>query len=556
MSELKGGDISEYVIDVTEKITAENYNEIDGLVFSNLSYFPFEDSRITWTRDELENGISISGLAEKIIESNVETNHDKLAFIEAISKSERYSECIVTDLAACNGDTMWDAGRIGTMPDDAQWAAMTIRINDGTDTSVIAMRGTASELGWQEDLELGYETDGTTAQKLSRDYLSANDSDNIILTGHSKGGNDVSSAYMMSDKDVRDRVIRVDNYDGPGNNPELIDNYREGYDELSKKQKNYYPKDSVVGQLLEDAPGKNIYVDAEIKNHTEIPIIGEHDPYSWLIDPDRMNRLSHTEQSWESDAINRILDSSLADMTAGEKALVMQALISAGIPSILDKRAIDKETWDKFGTSLMNFPSSSLEEKWTALKLSRNLISEFRQYGLIRALDFKIPNAEEFMYQTKDCFDDFFRNFGNSAEDAWNAHWYGLLNWFGISDKEYKYIHDTDNTPVYDFGDRSQGEYADNVHTTNLFWVDTDSLTEGAGELRECSNSINACAGRLRESRNSISGIGRILAEIPLDILILRTKKRAYEAERMSEILNNCAQSYRDTENCILAKIS
>ena len=550
-----GGDIAEYVINASDKMTAGNYNEMDGLVFAQLSYTNFEDSKVSWTRQELEHGITVRDFAEKMLNSGVvDSNSNEYAFLDAISKSNRYADCTVNNLAACDGNTLWDAGRNSTLPDDAQWAAMTINMNDGTDAAIVSMRGTASEFGWQEDLEIGFEPDGTTAQKLSRDYLSSCRSNHIYETGHSKGGNDVMDAYMMSDKSVRDRVVQVNNYDGPGNNAEFNDNYRDGFNELAGKQKNYYPKDSTVGQLLEDAPGEHIYVDSNSKD-----FFGEHDAYSWEMDPNNINGLSHTEQSLTSDILNRVLDSSLSGMSAGEKAVVINALINAGFPTLIDSlvsgKELDGDMWNNIISNIIHHPFRSLEEMWATLNLLRNMLWELNQYKQIKCIDFFIPGAEDFIYWLKGLYADFFRNFKNEAEDSWNNFWNGVYNFFTGENNEYHGVHHTDNTPIYDFNDHTQGEYAENVHVTSRFSVDTDSLIARVGDLQSCSDSINSCAKRLNDFKNSLSGIGRILAELPMDVLILKTKKRANETAQLSEVLNNCAHKYINAENNIVNNI-
>ena len=68
MSSAKGGDLAQYVLNNEEPLTSDNYNEIDGLVFSQLSYSKFESPSITWSREELERSISVKDFAKRILE--------------------------------------------------------------------------------------------------------------------------------------------------------------------------------------------------------------------------------------------------------------------------------------------------------------------------------------------------------------------------------------------------------------------------------------------------------------------------------------------------------
>ena len=568
MSAEKGGDIAIYVQNASEVMNASNYSDVDALVFSTMSYVKFEDSRVTWTKSELEDGISMQDFAKKMLDSNKIKGGDgsnlltseQEALLKAVAESDRYKECKINNLAAVNGNSMWDAGRQSTLSNDAQWGAMTIDMNDGSGSSVVAMRGTdGTTMGWNEDFELGFEPGGTTAQRLSRDYLKGVDADSMYLTGHSKGGNDVSSAYMMSDKSIRDKVVQVTNYDGPGHNSEFIENFGDGYKELASKQRNIYPQDTVIGKLLNNNPGKPIYVKSVQKGHTTIPVLGEHDTYSWILDGDN---LKETRQSEFSRIIDQVTDSSLKGLSNSERQHALEFLIRIGIPALIAKDAkmddpitIDASSWDSLILSVMNYHFTTMEELWATLKLVRNILAELALRGVIK-LTFTLPLEAEFILWIKDCFADYFRKFKNWAEDSWNSFWNGVYNRITGQNNEYHDVHYVDNSPEYDFNNDKQGEYASNVHVTEMFSVDPDALKKNANEIRAYSESIRNIAKELSDFKNSLSGIGRILAELPFDVLIVKTKKRAEETESLGDALQNIANCYQTTEDKIIANIT
>lgn len=380
-----GGDLGSYVKETSAPLSGENYNEIDGLVFSELSYMKFEEKLEEgqngsggWRR---ESELSVPEFAREMLLSPKNTeNKDVRAFLEAVAQSPRYRHCTITNLQAMrkaprelcreekedilnmpfqeilpvdcetgegrasgegrrrvlSGYKASDVYMAAGVPEiETQWAAMTVRLNDAGGTEILAMRGTDGTVrGWIEDLELAYREDGTPSQHLSRKYLREAKGKRLILAGHSKGGNDVVSAYLMSGEDIRSRVCRIDNYDGPGL---CWDFYRtpereEAFEELRDKLHNYYPKNSVIGLLLRNHPGKEIFFDADIKGHTEISIMGEHDPFAFRIAD---GKFMQARQTWVSRALDVAVDKQMKALPHGERRSLVDSLIKVWIPSLI-----------------------------------------------------------------------------------------------------------------------------------------------------------------------------------------------------------------------------
>ena len=159
-----GGDITDYIEETKTPLNEKNY----ALIFSELSYMRFED--VSWTDDQLSNGITIREFAKTCLEHHLWKTQDEQAFLIALEKEGRYSSCRIINMAALNGNTLWRGGQSQKLNVEGQWAAMTIEI--GNDTGVVAMRGTdGTKIGWDEDLELAYTVYGTTAQIMSKEYF-------------------------------------------------------------------------------------------------------------------------------------------------------------------------------------------------------------------------------------------------------------------------------------------------------------------------------------------------------------------------------------------------
>ncbi len=301
----------EYLSNSNEALNASNYNEIDALVFAELSYFRFEDMGV-----KPSDSYSISEYANMVLKNQKNISDDQRQFLTELQQSERYHNCTIKNMQAENVES--------------QWAAVTVDFNDGSNSSTIAMRGTDGTYnGWHEDFELLYDKDGTRAQQLSRDYLNNCDSEHIYMTGHSKGGNDCTSAYIMSDKDVRDRVEHIHNYDGPGVHDKFRDDHLDAYNELDGKVDNYYPKDSIIGLLLNNNPGNNHYVDADVRpTYADKGIFGEHDPFAFGIDG---KEFKPGDQSYISKVVDEVLDKSVDDLTYEERVNLVRFLDKYGI---------------------------------------------------------------------------------------------------------------------------------------------------------------------------------------------------------------------------------
>ena len=308
--------INTYLMHASQALTVCNYNEVDALIFAQLSYFPFEN----YTKTEK---IAVPDLAAKIMQLPEFTSaysEDKQTFIKELVRCKRYSRNMICRMQSLSTP-------------DTRWAAFTIEIG-GPDTVVIAMRGTdKTTVGWAEDFRLGYQVMGTGAQLASFRYLKETVAHKIYLTGHSKGGNNITSAFAMSNSMIRDKVIRIDNFDGPGANPEYILNYKDGYDELARKLHNFYPGGSMICMLLSDYPGETVFIKARVREgYKKLGIGGQHDPFAFLV---RGNAFVRDEQTDISKILNRTIDDLVKNTSNAQRFYMVQFLERIGIPELI-----------------------------------------------------------------------------------------------------------------------------------------------------------------------------------------------------------------------------
>lgn len=311
--------INTYISYANIPLTEVNYNEVDALILAQLSYFPFEHI----FKDYKTLKIALPEFASEIMKLPNFTeaySEDERTFVRELINSKRYAGCVIHQMQA-----------ITTA--DTQWAAFSVDINR-VGTSIIAMRGTdGTAVGWKEDFRLAHNIMGTGAQLESFRYLKNSESKRIYMTGHSKGGSNVSSAYVMCNPYIRDKVVRIDNFDGPGVNPEFAGNYSDGYEELNQKLHNFYPQDSVIGLLLQDNPGKVSFIKSVVREaYARNPVFGQHDPFSWVV---KGNRFVKTEQTCASEFGNQILDDVIMKTTNIQRYYLIQFLERIGLPDII-----------------------------------------------------------------------------------------------------------------------------------------------------------------------------------------------------------------------------
>lgn len=322
--------------DGKEAITASNYTDEDALAFAELSYVKFENvtavqhtedlsaKQLASAQEEHASGAIKDGMSLQEYCYTMEKYTDdeaKKALLRGIENNPRYENCTIGNFDARLSDT-------------EQWAAITIDFGDNSNTSVIAFRGTdGTTIGWSEDFELAYSM-GTDAQLSSNryltDYLTNHEDANVYLAGHSKGGNDSIYAYTTLGEELRNRVLQVNNFDGPGLMPEVLGKYSDAYYELQDKLIVYAPEDSVIGMLLCDHFQVNY-----VKNDSE-SFMWEHDAQTWLIGDD--GKLIRTQQSDISKMINKTLDETILSCNADERKNIVDVLDALGIPATIAKR--------------------------------------------------------------------------------------------------------------------------------------------------------------------------------------------------------------------------
>ena len=544
--------LSQYVQNSGQLLDAGNYNEVDALVLASLSYIEFEKVY----PDYREQNVTVQQFAKDALASGVSLSDSQRALLEQVQNSDRYSACSIHNMAAEN--------------ESSQWAAMTVDINDGSHTSVIAMRGTnGTELGWNEDFQLAYDQDGTAAQQLSAAYLQNSTAENIFLTGHSKGGNDVTSAYIMSDASVRDRVIHLDNFDGPGVNDEMRERYAQAYAELAGKLDNYYPENSVIGLLLNDNPGREHFVQCEqSEQYANWGPLGEHDPYSWTLDEEGAT-FQDGGQSVFSRTVNHLLDGTLDHLSQTERRQVVQVIVGmqltdmiAGEETIYGQYGDLAETLIQKIDSLLPFtPFKNIRDP--LLRLSAQLaavVQLFQQFTPEQRLTlfktvvllfghlkgaFIRAAAEEILERIVEQYRKVAKVLVRVQEELAS-----LVNWFA----------DTIHEQVSSWCEKIQDLFFRDGHLFGLgaggpavFEVDAGALIALTEELQAQRQTLQQCGQEVRQISRSLLWQVSVCAGWQVGRLASGIEEEARACGRMATALQKAGQQYKGTEAQIVA---
>lgn len=131
-----------------------------------------------------------------------------------------------------------------------QFGAATFILPNGD--LVVVFRGTDDTLvGWKEDLDIFTKRE-IPSHRLAVEYLenvAKNFDGDIIVCGHSKGGNVALCGALRCSESVRSRIKALYNNDGPG----FVDYtlFRTpAYEQILPKYRHFVPSSSLVGMLL------------------------------------------------------------------------------------------------------------------------------------------------------------------------------------------------------------------------------------------------------------------------------------------------------------------
>ncbi|MDO5017754.1 MAG: DUF2974 domain-containing protein [Lagierella massiliensis] len=232
----------------------DEFNPVDAVLFSRLSYLPFQLIMNYYSKLTLKE-VQLTLPEQKDFEKSLILPEDK-KLLEEISKHKRFKDIevryFVNDIS---------------LKQEKQFSAVTFILPNNT--AIITYRGTDKNIvGWKEDFNLSY-LDHIPSHVSSINYLNevSKHFENIILNGHSKGGNLSLYSLTHCDTKIYKKILKAFNFDGPG----LLENTitDEIKSRADEKMTNYLPQGSIVGILLKQAGRVKVVssIEKDFKQH-------------------------------------------------------------------------------------------------------------------------------------------------------------------------------------------------------------------------------------------------------------------------------------------------
>ena len=221
------------------------FSEIDALVLTELEYLPLE--KVVPSDENGETFVTVKDIAEYMKENKQELFDENPMMIT----QERHEVSqVIAD--APRFQSLKFFGVVSEWDKDTtkQFAAVTVEVEPSV--RLVVFRGTDETLiGWKEDFLMTY-SPLVAAQTDAKEYLAKQASlwgGDLMISGHSKGGNLAIYAAATQEEDVQLRIVDIFCFDSPGLYRSVLET--KGYQNIVPLAMRYIPQDSLVGLMLE-----------------------------------------------------------------------------------------------------------------------------------------------------------------------------------------------------------------------------------------------------------------------------------------------------------------
>ena len=221
------------------------FSEIDALVLTELEYLPLE--KVVPSDENGENFVTVKEIAEYMQEHKQELFDENPMMI-----TEERHEVSQVIADAPRFQSLKFFGVVSEWDKDTtkQFAAVTVEVEPSV--RLVVFRGTDETLiGWKEDFLMTY-SPLVAAQTDAKEYLAKQASlwdGDLMVSGHSKGGNLAIYAAATQEEDVQLRIVDIFCLDSPGLYRSVLET--KGYQNIVPLAMRYIPQDSLVGLMLE-----------------------------------------------------------------------------------------------------------------------------------------------------------------------------------------------------------------------------------------------------------------------------------------------------------------
>ncbi len=297
-------------------LSQDPFNEVDNVLLAMLSYVDFggivpgvEEEGAICLREAAEIYEKRCGedLSPERLPERLSTIRTAPIVMNQMSRTKRFEDMLLRKYV----DQV-------SKKKSLQFSAMEILTGDGT--SYISYRGTDDTLvGWKEDFYLSFEV--VPAEKNAIEYLDriqAGRETPLRVGGHSKGGHLAVYASAFCKEQVRERIQKIYNNDGPGFHESLVES-----PELMRIRERIcklIPDTSIAGMLMWDTVKPQVL-------HSGAKLTLQHNPINWQVDVTSFERCE--ELSKQGKMINRAMDQWLRETEPQQRREFTDALFDA-----------------------------------------------------------------------------------------------------------------------------------------------------------------------------------------------------------------------------------
>lgn len=285
------------------------FTEVDSLVLSEFSYLQLDGMvggfEVEYRPTKVKDLFCAEYFGDLFPDNNLKEDNRALLFAMAASPRFRNLE-----LRYYVNETDIEM--------EKQFSAVTVVL--GEDAVYIAFRGTDSTIvGWKEDFNMAYMSP-VPAQISARSYVEQVAKEwkgNLLLGGHSKGGNLAVYAALTVKEEIQNRILSIYSHDGPGLNEDMI--AVNPYESMADRIHKTLPQSSVVGMLLEQQEEYTV---------VESDTIGilQHNPFSWVVEDGEFHKLERLTRGAQK--IDGVLDKWLKGLSREEREQFVEVLFS------------------------------------------------------------------------------------------------------------------------------------------------------------------------------------------------------------------------------------
>ena len=188
------------------------FSEIDALVLTELEYLPLE--KVVPSDENGEDFVTVKEIAEYMQEHKQELFDENPMMIT----EERHEVSqVIADAPRFQSLKFFGVVSVWDKDTTKQFAAVTVEVEPSV--RLVVFRGTDETLiGWKEDFLMTY-SPLVAAQTDAKEYLAKQASlwdGDLMISGHSKGGNLAIYAAATQVEDVQLRIVDIFCFDSPG----------------------------------------------------------------------------------------------------------------------------------------------------------------------------------------------------------------------------------------------------------------------------------------------------------------------------------------------------